>query len=95
MKLICKHTHNAFKKGEVYEGIELHNAIMIIREKDQKKFFYGLKRGPGVDFIETWFWTLSAVCKNSLHTERRMERRKTKRDTMIEKGYQNKSIHIR
>jgi hypothetical protein len=31
---------------------------MIIREKDQKKFFYGLKRSTGVDFIETWFWTL-------------------------------------
>lgn len=58
MKLICKHTHNAFKKGEAYEGIEVHNAIMLIREEDQKKFFYGLKRGPGVDFIETWFWTL-------------------------------------
>ena len=63
MKLICKHTHNAFKKGEVYEGIDLvgfgePNSIMIIREKDQKKFFYGLKRGAGVDFIETWFWTL-------------------------------------
>ena len=59
MKLICKHTHNAFKKGEAYEGVYMKpNAIMIIREKDQKKFFYGLKRGPGVDFIETWFWTL-------------------------------------
>ena len=33
------------------------NVIMIIRD-DKKKFFYGLKRGPGVDFIETWFWTL-------------------------------------
>ena len=30
---------------------------MIIRD-DKKKFFYGLKRGPGVDFRETWFWTL-------------------------------------
>lgn len=59
MKLICKHTHNAFKKGEAYEGVYMQpNAIMIIREKDQKKFFYALKRGPGVDFIETWFWTL-------------------------------------
>jgi hypothetical protein len=58
MKLICKHTHNAFKKGEVYEGIEVHNAIMFIREEDQKKFFYGLKRQAGVDFIETWFWNL-------------------------------------
>jgi hypothetical protein len=58
MRLICKHTHNAFKKGEVYEGIEVHNAIMFIREEDQKKFFYGLKRQAGVDFIGTWFWTL-------------------------------------
>ena len=58
MKLICKHTHNSFKKGEAYEGIEVHNAIMLICEEDQKKFFYGLKRGAGVDFIETWFWTL-------------------------------------
>jgi hypothetical protein len=58
MKLVCKHRHNAFKKGEVYEGIEVGNSIMIIREKDQKKFFYGLKRSPGVDFIGTWFWTL-------------------------------------
>ena len=58
MKLICKHTHNAFKKGEAYEGVYMQpNVIMIIRE-DKKKFFYGLKRGPGVDFIETWFWTL-------------------------------------
>lgn len=58
MKLICKHTHNAFKKGEAYEGVYMHpNAIMIMREKDRKKFFYGLKRGPGVDFIEAWFWT--------------------------------------
>ena len=58
MKLICKHTHNAFKKGEVYEGVYMQpNVIMIIRD-DKKKFFYGLKRGPGVDFIETWFWTL-------------------------------------
>ena len=56
MKLICKHRHNAFKKGEVYEGILLSNSIMI--EKDRKKWFYGLKRGPGVDFIETWFWNL-------------------------------------
>ena len=56
MKLICKHTHNAFKKGEVYEGILLSNSIMI--ELYRKKWFYGLKRGPGVDFIETWFWTL-------------------------------------
>lgn len=56
--LICKHRHNAFKKGEVYEGIKLSNAIMIIREEDQKKFFYGLKREAGVDFIESWFWTL-------------------------------------
>lgn len=58
MKLVCKHTHNGFKKGEAYEGIELTNAIMIIREKDRMKFVYGLKRGTGVDFIETWFWTL-------------------------------------
>ena len=58
MKLICKHTHNAFKKGEAYEGVYMQpNVIMIIRD-DKKKFFYGLKRGPGVDFIETWFWTL-------------------------------------
>lgn len=57
MKLICKHTHNGFRKGEVYEGVYVQNAIMIIREKDQKKWFYGLKRGTGVDFIETWFWT--------------------------------------
>lgn len=58
MKLICKHAHNGFKKGEAYEGVYMPpNAIMIIREKDRKKFFYGLKRGPGVDFIETWFWT--------------------------------------
>jgi hypothetical protein len=59
MKLICKHTHNAFKKGEVYEGVYIQpNAIMIIREEDQKKFFYGLKIAKGVDFIGTWFWTL-------------------------------------
>lgn len=58
IRLICKNTHNGFKKGEVYEGVYMQpNAIMIIREKDQKKFFYGLKRGTGVDFIETWFWT--------------------------------------
>ena len=58
MKLICKHRHNAFKKGEAYEGVYMQpNVIMIIRD-DKKKFFYGLKRGPGVDFIETWFWTL-------------------------------------
>jgi hypothetical protein len=61
MKLICKHRHNAFKKGEIYEGVDLGNAIMIIREKDQKKFFYGLKRAPGVDFIETWFWTVEEL----------------------------------
>jgi hypothetical protein len=58
MKLICKHTHNAFKKGEVYEGIEVGNSIKIIREKDQKKFLYSIRRRPGCDFIETWFWTL-------------------------------------
>lgn len=58
MKLICKRTHNGFKNGEVYEGIEVRNGIMIIREKDQKKWIYGLKRSPGLDFIETWFWTL-------------------------------------
>jgi hypothetical protein len=58
MKLICKHRHNAFKKGEMYEGVDLGNAIMIIREKDQKKFFYSIKRRTGCDFIETWFWTL-------------------------------------
>ena len=58
MKLICKRTHNGFKKDEVYEGIEVRNGIMIIREKDQKKWIYGIKRSPGVDFIETWFWTL-------------------------------------
>ena len=62
MKLICKHTHNTFKKGEAYEGVYMQpNVIMIIRD-DKKKFFYGLKRGNvmyfGVDFIETWFWTL-------------------------------------
>ena len=59
MKLICKRTHNGFKKGEVYEGTLWTNAIMLIQhEKYQKKYFYGLKRSPGVDFIETWFWTL-------------------------------------
>lgn len=58
MKLICKHTHNAFKKGEAYEGVYVQNAIMIIREKDQTKWFYGLKIAKGVDFIGTWFWTL-------------------------------------
>jgi hypothetical protein len=58
MKLVCKHRHNAFKKGEVYEGIEVGNSIMIIREKDQKKFLYSIWRRPGCDFIETWFWTL-------------------------------------
>jgi hypothetical protein len=58
MKLICKHTHNAFKKGEVYEGVEVGNSIKIIREKDQKKFLYSIRRRPGCDFIETWFWTL-------------------------------------
>lgn len=57
MKLICKHRHNAFREGEVYEGVYMQpNVIMIIRE-DKKKFFYGLKRGTG-NFIETWFWTL-------------------------------------
>ena len=58
MKLICKHTHNAFKKGEVYEGVEVGNSIKIIREKDQKKFLYSIRRRPGCDFIETWFRTL-------------------------------------
>jgi hypothetical protein len=58
MMLICKHTHNAFKKGEVYEGVDISNGIMIIREKDQKKFFYSVRRRPGCDFIGTWFWTL-------------------------------------
>jgi hypothetical protein len=58
MKLICKHTHNGFRKGEVYEGIEVGNSIKIIREKDQKKFLYSIRRRPGCDFIETWFWTL-------------------------------------
>lgn len=61
MKLICKHTHNGFKKGEAYEGIEVPNAIKIISEKDQKNeimYFYSIRRRPGVDFIETWFWTL-------------------------------------
>jgi hypothetical protein len=67
MKLICKHRHNAFKKGEVYEGVYVQNAIMIIREKDQKKFFYGLKRGSGVDFIETWFWTLEELREERLN----------------------------
>ena len=57
MKLICKHTHNAFKKGEAYEGVYMQpNVIMIIRD-DKKKFFYGLKIAKGVDFIGTWFWT--------------------------------------
>jgi hypothetical protein len=43
----------------VYEGVYIQpNAIMIIREEDQKKFFYGLKIAKGVDFIGTWFWTL-------------------------------------
>lgn len=59
IRLICKNTHNGFKKGEVYEGVYIKpNTIMIIREKDRRKFVYGLKRGTGVDFIETWFWTL-------------------------------------
>ena len=58
MKLVCKHRHNAFKKGQVYEGVEVSNGIMIIREEDQKKFFYSIRRRPGCDFIETWFWTL-------------------------------------
>lgn len=62
MKLVCKHRHNAFQKGQVYEGVEVSNGIMIIREEDQKKFFYSIRRRPGCDFIEfnlaTWFWTL-------------------------------------
>ena len=58
MKLVCKHRHNAFQEGQVYDGIEVGNGIMIIREKDQKKFFYSTRRRPGCDFIETWFWTL-------------------------------------
>jgi len=58
MKLICKHNHNGFIKGKVYEGTNEPNAIMIIRERDGKKWFYSLKRSPGCDFIETWFWTL-------------------------------------
>ena len=58
MRLICKHTHNAFKKDVVYEGhIVSLNGIMIIREKDQKKFFYSFKITTGQDFIGTWFWT--------------------------------------
>ena len=63
MRLICKHTHNAFKKGDAYEGVEVSNStsneygIMIIREKDQKKFFYSFKITTGQDFIGTWFWT--------------------------------------
>ena len=71
MKLICKHRHNGFEKGQVYEGIELafpaELTIMIIRSKDQKKFLYGLKRGPGVDFIETWFWTLEECREERLN----------------------------
>ena len=57
MKLICKHAHNGFRKGEAYEGIEAANAIMVMREKDRKKFFYTTRIMPGHDFIETWFWT--------------------------------------
>ena len=66
MKLICKHTHNAFKKGEVYEGVEVGNSIKIIREKDQKKFLYSIRRRPGCDFIETWFWTLEELRNKKL-----------------------------
>ena len=60
MKLICKHTHNGFRKGEVYEGVYVQNAIMIIREKENKytEHLYGLKIAPGFDFIGTWFWTV-------------------------------------
>ena len=60
MKLICKHTHNGFRKGEVYEGVYVQNAIMVIREKENKytEHLYGLKIAPGVDFIGTWFWTV-------------------------------------
>ena len=63
MKLICKQNHNTFTKGDMCEGIDIPNGVMIIHEKDQKKYFYGLKRLPhvtvwGEDFIETWFWTL-------------------------------------
>jgi hypothetical protein len=66
MKLICKHTHNAFIKGKVYEGVDISNGIMIIREKDQKKFFYSVRRRPGCDFIETWFWTLEELRNKKL-----------------------------
>jgi len=66
MKLICKHTHNGFRKGEVYEGIEVGNSIKIIREKDQKKFLYSIRRRPGCDFIETWFWTLEELRNKKL-----------------------------
>ena len=27
MKLVCKHRHNAFQKGQVYEGVEVSNGI--------------------------------------------------------------------
>ena len=66
MKLICKHTHNSFIKGKVYEGVDISNGIMIIREKDQKKFFYSVRRRPGCDFIETWFWTLEELRNKKL-----------------------------
>ena len=57
MKLVCKHNHNGFIKGKVYDGINVPNAMMIIR-RDEKKWFYSLKPLRNCDFIETWFWTL-------------------------------------
>ena len=38
MRLVCKHTHNAFKKGEVYEGIETIRRIRRIRFKQLKQY---------------------------------------------------------
>lgn len=61
VKLICKKRHNGFIEERLYEGILFHNAIMITNKNiwgGGNKHIYGLKRSPGVDFIEDWFWTL-------------------------------------
>ena len=39
MRLVCKHTHNAFKKGEVYEGIETIRRIRFKQLKQYEKIY--------------------------------------------------------
>jgi len=67
MRFICKETHNHFRKGKEYIGIELNNGnhvrtTILFITKDtfgfDKKWYYTKERAKGCDYINTWFWTL-------------------------------------